>query len=660
MNHHEDHNDYLNLCREVERHNKLYYSKHLPEISDKEFDLLLSKLIEVEKAHPEWITSISPTQRVGEALTEGFKNVSHKIPMLSLANTYNKEELQEFLERVKKLAEGKKLDYVVELKMDGIAITAIYEKGIFVQGLTRGDGHAGDDITSNMRTIASLPLKLEGKVPLRLEVRGEVFMPHAVFKSLNEAKEVPWANPRNAAAGSLKLLDPKEVAKRGLQVVFYQIAEDSDQQAKNQMDALNQMNQMGLPVVRDYALAENIEEIFLFADKVKEERKSLPFEIDGIVLKVNDLKLRDQMGMTGKNPRWAVAFKFEAEQAVTRLLDITMQVGRTGVLTPVAELEPTLVAGSVIARASLYNEEEIERKDLRIGDFVVIEKGGDVIPKVVEALKEKRGEGLKKWDPPTLCPSCHTPIVRIPLEVAIRCPNYDNCPAQLIERLIFFVSKGAFDIENIGEKVVQQLFNKGMIRRPSDIFMLTEAKLYQLEGFKEKSVDNLLKALEKAKEISLTRFIMALQIKHVGIRTAEDLADKTHSVEALKVLSKEDLLSIEGVGEIVADSIRSYFDNRENLQEIDRLLALGINPQTTRKVEGHFFSGKSFVITGTLTNYSRGEAARLIKERGGKVGDSVSKKTDFLIVGEEAGSKLKKAEILGISILNELSFEELL
>lgn len=652
--------EYEALIKEIERHNRLYYTDHEPEISDREFDLLLKQLYDTEIAHPEWVSQASPTQRVGEALTAGFKSVPHAVPMLSLANTYSEEEIKAFIERVHKLAGGVPLDFGIELKMDGIACTAFYEKGVFVRGLTRGDGKKGDDITSNLKTIAALPLKLEAGAPDFLEVRGEVFMPQAFFKRLNEDKEVPWANPRNAAAGSLKLLDPKEVAKRGLQVVFYQIAQISGKAPPTEIEQLKAMRSWGLPIVKDFAIAKNLEEIMAFSEKVREERKHLPFDIDGIVIKVNAVKLRDDMGTTGKNPRWAVAYKFEAEKAEAVLLGITMQVGRTGVLTPVAELYPTKLAGSTIARASLYNEEEIERKDLRVGDVVIIEKGGDVIPKVVEALKERRKEGLEKWMPPTECPSCGHALVKVAGEVAIRCPNENGCPAQLKERLIFFASKWAYDIENLGEKVVAQLFDKRMIRRPSDIFYLQEFDLFQLEGFKDKSVQNLMSAIEKAKSPSLPRYIMGLGIRHVGMRTAEDLAAHFHNIKRLEAASKEELLAIEGIGEVVAESICRFFKAPENLEEIERLTEASVHPKGEERIEGHLFSAKTFVLTGTLSRYGRSEAEKLIKERGGKVSSSVSKKTDYLVAGEDPGSKFQKAESLGVAILNESSFIDLL
>ena len=651
--------DYLALCEEIAKHNRLYYVEHAPEISDEAFDKLLRKLIDIEKAHPEWVFPSSPTQRVGEMLTAGFKSVHHKVPMLSLANTYSREEVADFVKRVTKLAETSSVTFCTELKMDGIAISASFEKGKFVQGLTRGDGRAGDDITSNLRTLASLPLQLYGKVPDFIEVRGEVFMPYAVFKRLNEGKEVPWANPRNAAAGSLKLLDPREVARRELEVVFYQIASDSDTSITSQFESHDYLRKLGLPILKERALCHSLDEIFAFADKIKKLRKDLPFDIDGIVIKLNQLKLQEQLGMTGKNPRWAVAYKFEAEQAKTKLLAITLQVGRTGVITPVAELAPVFLAGSTVKRASLYNAEEIERKDIRIGDTLIIEKGGDVIPKVVEVDLSMRPHGAERWKMVEKCPACHTPLVKVEGEVAVRCPN-KHCSEQRLNKIIFFASKEALDIENLGEKVVEQLYRKGFVRRPSDLFTLTAHELSQLDGFKQKSIDNLLKALESAKQTSLAKFIMGLQIKHVGLHTAEDLADRTHSIEVLSTLSLDELLAIEGIGPIVAEAIFDYFRDAENRSEIERLLSLGLHPITARKVAHPTFSGKIFVITGTLKSFTREEAAAQIRDRGGRVSDSVSKKTDFVIVGSDPGSKFNKAQQLNIKILKEEEFARLL
>lgn len=660
------HSDYEKLCQEIWHHNRLYYIEHQPELSDKQFDLLFKQLEQMEKEHPEWVTASSPTQRVNETVTKGFKTISHSIPMLSLPNTYTKEEVQQFIKRIEKLLDKPSLAFCCELKMDGIAITATYEKGVLTQAATRGDGRQGDEITQNMRTIDVVPLRLYGKdIPELLEVRGEVFLPHNEFIRLNEEKkalqEPLWANPRNAAAGSLKLLDPKETAKRKLSCVFYGIAEDSSKTVKTQYDAHQFLKHLGFPILHHIALSHTVDEIFAFADKIESLRPSLLFDIDGIVIKVNDLKEQAKAGVAGKNPRWAVAYKFAAEQAATRILDITVQIGRTGIITPVAELEPVFLAGSTITRATLHNQDEVERKDIRIGDTVIIEKGGDVIPKVVGVNLEFRLPHSKRWSMPSRCPSCGTPLIRTPGEVAVRCPNTENCEEQRLRRVIYFAGKGAMDIEHLGEKVAEQLFLKGFVKQPSDIFRLTENELYQLEGFKQKSVENLLKSIETAKEISLPKFIMALGIKHIGIQTAELLARKAGSIEKLQTLSNEELMQIDGIGEKVASAIVEYFSDKSNMREIQNLLESGVLPKSVEVIsfQGHEFSGKTFVLTGTLEYYSRDQAASLIKERGGKVTNSVSKKTDYVLAGDAAGSKLDKAQELGIKILSEKDFESM-
>lgn len=639
--------DYLSLCDLIWHHNRLYYVEHKPEITDEAFDKLLRQLIDIEKTHPNWISSTSPTQRVMESLTDGFKNVKHTIPMLSLDNTYNVQELDDFIKRVKKL--GGHPEFYCELKMDGIAIAARYEKGKFVRGVTRGDGKVGDDITQNLRVIENLPLELSTKEYDVIELRGEVFMPHSAFSKFEQ-----FANPRNAAAGSLKLLDPSQVAKRGLRVVFYQmvIPELETQNAVHQF-----LEKVGLPTLKEKTIAHNLDEIMAFAEKVKAKRKNFPFDIDGIVIKVNRLKEYEKLGTTGKSPRWAVAYKFEAEKARTTLNNITLQVGRTGVITPVAELQPVFLAGSTIARASLYNAEEIERKDIRIGDTVIIEKGGDVIPKVVEVVHSLRKPDSKKYHFPKNCPVCHSHLVKE--DVLIRCVN-PECPEQKLNRLIFFACKEAMDIENLGEKVVEQLFKKGFVKRFSDFYRLTEKEVQQLDNFKEKSITNLLSAIDRSKKVSLPKFIMALQIKHVGIRTAEDLAHKAHSIQKISKLNLEELKSIEGIGDIVAEAIFDYFQKKENLNEIEDLLDLGIKPEHHVVISEHPFSGKTFVLTGTLKKYSRSDASNLIKERGGKLSESVSKKTDYVLVGEDPGSKYQKALDLKIKVLDEDAFISLL
>lgn len=657
--------EYKELCDEIWHHNYLYYVKHAPEISDEEFDFLLKKLEKMELEHPEWIDPSSPTQRVMESISGGFKTVEHKVPMLSLPNTYSKDEVGLFLKRVEKLAGRSDLEYSLELKMDGIAISAIYEKGKLTQGITRGDGQRGEDITPNLRTIRQVPLQLKS-FPEFLEVRGEVFMPRAEFKRLNEEKaaqeEALWANPRNAAAGSLKLLDPKETAKRKLSCVFYGVAQIIGADLKTQRQSHDYIQKLGLPILEQVAVCKNLEEIFEFAEKVRLLRPHLPFDIDGIVIKVNDLKEQQNLGAAGKNPRWACAYKFAADQAETKILDITVQVGRTGVLTPVAELAPVFLAGSTISRATLHNQEEVERKDIRIGDTVTIEKGGDVIPKVVQVNLEMRPKDSVRWEMPSTCPSCGTSIVKVPEEVAVRCPNASGCPEQRLRRIIFFASKVAMDIENLGEKVAEQLFKKGFIKTPADIYALTEQDLSQIEGFKEKSIQNLMSSIDASRKVSLARFIMALGIKHIGIQTAELLALKAGSLEKLMQFTQEDLLSIEGIGEKVAAAVLDFFNDPSQQEEIQKLLERGVTPipPTPSGFSGHLFEGKTFVLTGTLEKFSRSEAAAKIKERGGKVSDSVSKKTDYVLVGTDAGSKLDKAKKLGITILTEEEFLKLL
>lgn len=659
--------DYEKLCEEVWQHNRRYFTDNQPIISDEEFDHLVNQLKRIEHDHPDWILATSPTQRVGEAISEGFKSIVHKVPMLSLANTYSREEIADFIKRMQKLVGDRKLMFSCELKMDGVAISATYENGVFVQAVTRGDGRKGDDITGNLKTVEALPLRLYGqKIPELLVVRGEVFMKHTTFKKLNEEKkqadEPLWANPRNAAAGSLKLLDPHEVSKRKLSVVFYGIAENSTVDLKSQYASHDFLKALGLPILECHARCETLDEIWAFIEKVHKLRPKLEYDIDGVVIKIDDLYEQRQLGNTGKNPRWAIAYKFAAEQATTRILGITVQVGRTGILTPVAELEPVFLAGSTISRATLHNQEEVLRKDIRIGDFATIEKGGDVIPKVVEIKLESRSSHSTPWSMPTVCPSCGTPIVKVPGEVAVRCPNTQGCPEQRLRRIIYFSGKAAMDIDNMGEKVVEQLVQRGFVQRPSDIYQLTPLQLYQLEGFKDKSVHNLMSSIEKSKDVALDRFIMALGIKHVGSGTAEMLATRAGNIETLMHMSTAELLEIEGVGEKVAQAVQEYFSDKHHVEEINSMLAYGVKPraQQARSFSGHDFSGKTFVLTGSLHAFTRAAAATMIKERGGKVSESVSKKTDYLVVGDDPGSKLEKAQSLGVKVLTEGEFQTLL
>lgn len=663
----DSHQAYLKLCDDIWHYNKKYYVDNDPTITDEAFDNLMAKLLEIEKKHPEWVTPSSPSQRVGEMLVEGFKNVNHTTPMLSLANTYSLEEVQDFIKRVQKWAKSDQIAFSCELKMDGIAISSTYEDGKFVRGATRGDGKKGDDITSNMRTIQSLPLKLHGKdVPSLLEVRGEVYLPHKEFERLNKVREKGgeplWANPRNAAAGSLKLLDPKEVAERNLHVAFYSIAPESSVEIETQHQIHQYLQDLGLPVLKQVALCHSADEIWKFIEKIRDLRPKLPFDIDGVVVKVNDLQQQQTLGTTGKNPRWAVAYKFAAQQAVTVIKEITVQVGRTGVLTPVAELEPTFLAGSTIARATLHNEDEVIRKDIRVGDHVAIEKGGDVIPKVVQVIKEMRPSHTHPWKMPTKCPSCGTHVVRVEEEVAVRCPNTEGCPEQCLRRLIYFAGKNGMDIDTLGEKVMEQLFEKGFVTQPSDLYSLTELELAQLDGFKAKSINNLLKSIQASKEVTFSKFIMALGIKYVGTGTADLLATKAGNMENLMKMDEEELLTVDGIGDKIATAVVEHFADTAHRKEVETLLKKGVKPQNpiSNVISGHLFAGKTFVLTGTLEKFTRSEAAAQIKQRGGKVTDSVSNKTDYVVAGTEAGSKLDKAHSLGVKVLSESEFVALL
>lgn len=651
------HKEYEELCDTIWKHNQLYYIENRPIISDIEFDHLLKKLEAIEKEHPEWIYPGSPTQRVMEEASVSFPSATHITPMLSLSNTYTFDEIHDFLKRVEKWNGKANNRFSLELKMDGIAVSVRYENGILVRGVTRGDGKKGEDITNNIRTIKNLPLKLTGKHPLEsIELRGEVFMTHETFNRLNAEEEL-FSNPRNAAGGSLKLLNNKEVAKRGLQIVFYGIAEDTLGSITSQEKVLSRIHDMGLPVVSPHAMADSFEDIEAFIHEIEKKRRTLPFDIDGIVIKLDNLNDQRKLGSTGKSPRYAIAYKFQAEKAETILKSITVQVGRTGILTPVAELEPVFLAGSTIARATLHNADEVVRKDIRIGDTVIIEKGGDVIPKIVESKPEYRTKDSVPWHMPDNCPCCGSEIEKVPGEVAYRCPNISGCPVQNLRRFLHFVSKGALDIENIGEKVAEQLMEKQLVSSPADLFSLTEDDLFKLEGFKEKSVQNLLNAIEKSKHTTLDRFIFALGIKHVGAQTAYALAKRAGSIAAIEKMSSEELQAIEGFGEKVASSIVSFFADTENKREVDRLLKhLVLAPISVSSFEGHPFEGKIFVLTGGLENYTREKASSLIRERGGEISSSVSKKTDYVLAGSDAGSKLEKAKGLGVTILSEDEF----
>jgi DNA ligase (NAD+) len=660
------HKEYLKLVQEMIEHDKHYYDENKPLISDYEYDQKMKALRDFEKEHPDEIDSDSPAQRVAEGPTKGFKQTAHMVQMMSLANTYSEEEVEDFVKRVHKLLEKPQVEFCCELKMDGTAVSLRYQKGKLLHALTRGNGRTGDDVTANIKTIKSVPLKLSGShFPDDFEVRGEVFLSLASFRAINAQRDEEgletFANPRNAAAGSLKLLDPREVAKRKLNLVCYGVAEGQSP-VKTQEELHRQLKKWGLPTANADHIhtAGDLKGIMKFAEKIHKERPHLPFEIDGIVVKVNDLPSHEILGATGKTPRYAVAYKFAPEQAHTRILDIVVQVGRSGVLTPVAELEPVFLAGSTISRATLHNQDEVARKDIRVGDSVVIEKGGDVIPKVVSVDLKKRPRESKTWHMPKHCPICKTTVVHRQGEVAVRCPN-PRCGGQRVRRIIYFASKHAMDIEHMGEKVVEQLVEKGLVSRISDIYLLSEKDLSKLDGFKEKSIQNLLGSIEASRNCPLSRFLMGLGIKYVGAETAELLAEEAGDLETLMHMTEEEFNDIEGIGDKSAKAIYEFFQDKDNREEIKLLLSHGVKPHKAKaKLSGHAFSNKTFVLTGALQHYTRDEAAALIKARGGKTSGSVSKNTDYVLVGDDPGSKYDKAKELGIKILSEEQFKKML
>lgn len=658
--------DYKKLIKEIQKHDKLYYQKSKPEISDYDYDMLVKEVERIEKAHPEWVEDSTPTKNIATDTAGHFKTVVHKYPMLSLANTYSQDELQAFIDRMERMMERSDLRFNVELKMDGVALSVIYEDGELVRAVTRGNGQQGDDVTQNAFGIHNLPHKLKGNHKGVLELRGEVYLPLKEFRRLNKEREEAgldlYANPRNAASGSLKLIDAELSASRGLNIVLYDWA-NPGKEVSLQSEISPYLGKLGLPVA-DKAFshqAKTAEEILKFAGKIEEKRSTLPFEIDGIVVKVDHLDERSLLGATNKSPRWAVAYKFAAEQAETVIESISVQVGRTGVLTPVANLKPVSVSGSVISRATLHNQDEIDRKDIREKDIVVIEKGGDVIPKVVKVVTPEGQKRQPKWHMPRACPHCGSDVVHKEGEVAIRCGAGVKCTGQYISRIKHFISKGAMNIENFGIKVIERFYELGLLENLTDIYRIKEEDIIDLEGFGKRSTDVLLANIEASKECELYRFIFALGIPYIGVVAAKQIAERAKDVETLVNLTHEELVELEGIGDKVAESVVEYFDNEQHIDEINEFLELGINPKPpVKKASGHAFSGKTFVMTGTLEEYGRSEAKELIESRGGKVTSAISKLTDYLLLGKNPGSKYNKAMKLGIEILSESEFKKLL
>jgi DNA ligase (NAD+) len=656
------------LRDEIRRHEELYYVQDSPEISDVEYDQLIENLQALEEANPELITPDSPTQRVGGRPAEGFPEVAHKRPMLSLDNSYNIDELRAFDERCRRLADGRQIEYVAELKIDGLSIALHYENGVLARGVTRGDGRIGEEVTQNARTIRAIPLRLKSgarKISSDLEVRGEVFIPLDVFQKTNaereEQGEPRFANPRNAAAGAIRQLDSRLVARRKLDMFAYDLLVDGRKPFPTHWESLDWLDEAGFRVNPHKALCESIEAVIEFANKMETRRDDLGYEIDGLVVKVNSTALQDEFGTTQKAPRWAAAYKYPARQASTKVLSIVVQVGRTGALTPVANLEPVFLAGTTVSRATLHNEDEIKRLGLKIGDWVMIEKSGEIIPKVLSVIKSKRTGAEKAFRGPKNCPVCGGAISRPEGEVVARCVAAD-CPAQLMGRLIHFASRRAMRIEGLGVVLVEQLLEAKLVRDVGDLYSLTLDQVASLPRMAQKSASNLLEQIEASKSRDLSNLIYALGLRHVGERTAGILAHHFGSLERLSGASVEELDDIPEIGLTVAESVRDWFDDEGNRKLCDRLRAAGVKTQSEiKQAEADTrFAGKQFVLTGKLTNFTRDEARALIEARGGRVNSSVSKKTDYVVAGEEAGSKLDKAQELGVAIIDEEAFKKLL
>ncbi|GMU95437.1 NAD-dependent DNA ligase LigA [Ignavibacterium album] len=660
------------LREEINKHDYYYYVLAQPLISDEEYDKLYKELEKLEAENPHLITPDSPTQRVGKDLTKEFKPVNHLVPMLSLANTYDEQDVYDFDRRVREgLPEGEKVEYVVEYKIDGASVSLRYTDGKLFTAATRGDGTVGEEITNNVKTIRAVPLKIKKPAGTKyklndFEARGEIYMNIADFEELNrrqaEKGEKLFANPRNSAAGTLKLQNPQIVASRKLNIFLYQLISLEDQ-FESQSENLELLKQMGFRVNPDYKVCKSIEEVLEVCKEFEAKRDLLEYEIDGAVIKVNSIRQQNILGSIAKSPRWAVAYKFKAKQAFTYVRDIVWQVGRTGAVTPVAELEPVKLAGSTISRATLHNYDEIKRKDIRIGDKVVIEKGGDVIPKVVAVITEERKKGSKPTLPPEKCPVCKSKLYKPEDEVALYCEN-PECPAQIKGRLIHFASRGAMDIEGLGEALIDLFVEKGFLKTFSDIYELKNHRdeLIQIERLGEKSVDNLLNAIEKSKSQPFEKVLFALGIRYVGAGVAQKLAEHFGSIDALIQADEDEILSVYEIGPSISRSLKQFFSDKHNLELIEKLKKAGLRFSSEQKnpVKDNFFKDKTFVLTGTLSSFSRDEAAARIKKLGGRTASAVSKNTDYVIAGEKAGSKLDKAKSLGVKIMNEDEFLKLL
>ncbi|MGB2862195.1 MAG: NAD-dependent DNA ligase LigA [Sedimentisphaerales bacterium] len=648
------------LREEIREHDYLYYVLNQSRISDQQYDRLFAELKKLEAANPQFVTADSPTQRVSDRPLEGFTTVRHAVPMLSMDNTYNADELRAFDERVVKQLGSKDYDYVIELKIDGLAISLRYERGALVTAATRGNGEVGDDATANVRTIRAVPLVLLGgsKIPAVLEVRGEVYMPTSSFVELNrvraEVGEPAFANPRNAAAGSLKLLDSRVTAARNLSFFAYATGQVSEPLAADHYESLRRFKELGLPVNPNIKKARDIDEAIDICKGWSEKRSDLDYQIDGMVIKINRFEQRDILGATGRAPRWCISYKFAAEQAETTVESIDVQVGKSGILTPVANLTPVLLAGTTVKRASLHNFDELKRLGVGQGDTVIIEKAGEIIPQVIE-VKAKATPNVPVFEIPKTCPICGSAAVKDEDGVYIRCVNRD-CPGQLKERLKYFAGRGQMDIENLGPALIDQLIENGLVGNFADLYKLSEAKLAGLERMAEKSAANVINAIEESKTRPLWRLIAALGIRHIGGQSAQILAENFGSLSALMAAGQEELAEIDQIGPTMAKSIYEYFRDPENRSVIDRFLTAGVRLEQPKILRSDKLAGKTIVVTGTLQNFSRQQAEQAIRQAGGKSSGSVSKKTDFVLAGENPGSKLEKARKLGVEVIDEKQF----
>jgi len=652
------------LRAEINRHNELYYQKAAPEIADAEFDALLARLKTLEEENPALITPDSPTQRVG-GRAEGFQSFVHRVPLMSLDNSYDLDDLKAFDERIRKLADGRWFDYVAELKIDGLSVALHYENGVLAAGATRGDGSVGDDVYSNVKTIRTIPLRLKGDYSERVEVRGEVFMARSVFEKINAELEMQgekiYANPRNFASGTLRQLDSSVVKSRRLDIFPYDVLSGNQKMFATHWDIFEWLEKVGFNVNPNRALCKNFDELVDFINSMQTKRDWLDYDIDGVVVKVNQTSLQQEFGATTKAPRWAIAYKYPAMQATTQLEKIEIQVGRTGALTPVAYLTPVLLAGTVVSRASLHNEDEIKRLNIKLGDYVLIEKSGEIIPQILQVIESRRTGDEREYEFPKICPACEFPAVRPEGEAVTRCSNPD-CPAKVKARILYFAARKAMDIEGLGEILVEKLVDLGIVKTVADLYDLKHEQIAELERMAEKSATNLINQIESSKTRGLQRLLYGIDIRHVGERYAKILANHYRSIDKLAEATVEELDAIHEIGLTVAVSVFNFFQNPKNRELIERLKAAGVKTEIAGYASASFdenFAGKTFVLTGKLEQLTRDEAAQLIEERGGRVASSVSKKTDYVVAGEDAGSKLTKAESLGVKVLNEDEFKTL-